>query len=165
MAPPRAGAPGVASVTESGIPEFGDLKSLHSYSTFTCAVGMGDMVMAVCRDLGISGSCEMAQSTMRRGGTEVGRGLWLQVPALIWAPPLNELRSFGQVTCPQWDTCLLFCKVQLTMLRAHGSLKGRETLPEGLLCIRCSPALVNAICAAGAIVIIQVRKLSLGKMK
>lgn len=129
--------------------EFGDLKSLHSYITFTCAVGMGDMAVAVCRDLAISGNREMAQSAMRRGGTEVGCGLWLQVPAPIQAPPLNELCSFGQVTCPQWDTCLLFCKVELMMLRGHGSLKGRETLSEGLLCMRCSRFSKCNLCSRG----------------
>lgn len=56
----RASALGVASVTESAIPEFRDFKSLH----LTCAMGVGDMGVAVGGGLGISGSHEMAQRAM-----------------------------------------------------------------------------------------------------
>lgn len=150
---------------ESGIPEFRDLKSLHSYTSFTCALGVGDVRAAVGGDLGISGSHDMAQRAMRCRGKDVGRGLWRQASAPIQAPSLNELCGFGQVTCPQSDTYFLFCKVELMMLRAHGALKGRETLPECLLCMRGSHVLLNAIYVAGVVIILQVRKLSLGEMK
>lgn len=144
------------SVPESDTPELRDRKSLHSYINFTCALGAGDMGVAAGGDRGIPGGREMALKSKVMQWEDAGRRLWRQAFAPIQAMSLDELCDFGEVTCPQFDTHFLFCKMVLMMLRACGSLNGRETLPECLFCIkshRCSRCSLS----------LQVRKLRLSE--
>lgn len=91
-------------------------------------------------DLGISGCCEITQ----RAGKMQDMGLWHPAPAPTQDPSLNELCDFGQVTGPL-ETCFLFCKMAIVMLRACEAPNGRKTLPECLLCIRCPHVLLKSV--------------------